>query len=311
MVWEPLKNFKYNINQPKTQLKMKRIIKSEYFGLKEAKQLNDFLLPLSEEITKVPVEIQEKVLLLSSLYKPYDSLDKYVEGSAKWQEIVDKTKAYEDAQAKLLSMNYKFEQILDEYYPKSLNIYKHSLTIELDVSSEYYAYDDYYNDYEPRIEFRDCHFYTSNDHFNKGAITDWNDFFVPYTYKKAYWDTRDIVDHAIYTIETYESKLQAYSLCENIGIKLSELEIVFNINNITVYANNWGQYELFAKYNDKDYKKADILKLIEEAKVAKSLTYIHDDQYVSYPRNTPYVDFNPEDYKPAPEGIDVKNRRSY
>ena len=110
-----------------------------------------------------------------------------------------------------------------------------------------FHYDNYYDDYEPRIEFRDCHFYTSINYLNRGTITDWNDFFVPYTYKKAYWDTRDIVDHAIYTIETYESKLHAYSLCENIGIKLSELEIVFNINNITVYANNWGQYELFAK----------------------------------------------------------------
>ena len=288
---------------------MERIIKSEYFGLKEAKQLNDFLLPLSEEITKVPVEIQEEVLLLSSLYKPYDSLNEYVEGSAKWQEIVDKTKAYEDAQAKLLSMNYKFEQILDEHYPKSLSIYKHSLTIELNVSSEYYAYDDDYNDYEPLTEFRDCHFYTSNNHFNKRAITDWNDFFVPYTYKKAYWDTRDIVDHAIYTIEAYESKLHAYSLCENIGIKLNELEILFDISKIDVYSNSWGVYELFAKYNDKDYKKADILKLLEEAKVAKSLTYIHNDQYVSYPWNTPYVDFDKEGYKQAPEGIEVKGRR--
>ena len=289
---------------------MERIIKSEYFGLKEAKQLNDFLLPLSEESTKVPVEIQEEVLKLSLLYKPFEKLEEYVEGSAKWQEIVDKTKAYEDAQAKLLSMNYKSEQILDEYYPKSLSIYKHSVTIEIDVSSKYYAYDDYDNDYEPLIEFKDCHFYTSNNHFNRGAITDWSDFFVPYTYKKAYWDTRDIVDNALYNIETYENKLQAYSLCENIGVKLGELEIVFNINKIDIYVINWGAYELFIKYKDKDYKKADILKLIEEAKVAKSLTYIHDDKYVSYPWNTPYIDFNSEGYTPAPEGIEVKNKRS-
>ena len=205
-------------------------------------------------------------------------------------------------------MNYKFEQILDEFYPKSLNIYKHSITIELNVHSEYY--DDYYDDYEPRIEFRDCHFYTSNDHFNKGAITDWSDFFIPYNYKKSHWDTKDMIDDAIYTIEIYENKLQAYSLCENIGIKLNELKILFDINKIDVYYSSWGTYELFAKYNDKDYKKADILKLLEEAKIAKSLTYIHDDQYISYPCNTPYVDFNPEDYKLAPEGIDVKSRRS-
>ena len=286
---------------------MERIIKSEYFGLKEAKQLNDFLLPLSQETTRVPVEIQKEVLLLSSLYKPYDSLNEYVEGSAKWQEIVDKNKAYEDAQDKLLSMNYKSEQILDEFYPKSLSIYKHSITIELNVHSEYY--DDYYNDYEPLIEFRDCHFYTL-DHFNKEAITDWSDFFVPYTYKKSHWDTKDMIDDAIYTIETYESKLHAYSLCENIGIKLNELELLFDISKIDVYSTGWGAYELFAKYNDKDYKKADILKLLEEAKVAKSLTYIHDDQYVSYPWNIPYVDFDKEGYKQAPEGIDVKSRRS-
>ena len=288
---------------------MEKIIKSKHFGLKEAKQLNDFLLPLSEEETRVPVEIQEEVLLLSSLYKPYDSLNEYVEGSAKWQEIVDKTKAYEDAQAKLLSMNYKREQILDEDYPKYLSIYKHSLTIELDVTSEYYDYDDNYN-CESYTQFRDCHFYTSNDYFNKKGISNWDEFFVPYTYKENYWDTKDLIDNAIYTIETYENKLQAYSLCENIGIKLNELEILFNINKIDVYSTYLGAYELFAKYNDKDYKKADILKLLEEAKVAKSLTYIHDDQYVSYPWNTPYVDFDKEGYKQAPEGIDVKSRRS-
>jgi hypothetical protein len=287
---------------------MERIIKSKHFGLKEAKQLNDFLLPLSEEETNVPVEIQEEVLRLSSLYKPYDSLNEYVEGSAKWQEIVDKTKAYEDAQAKLLSMNYNREQILDECYPKSLNIYKHSITIELDVTSEYYDYDDNYN-CDSYTQFRDCHFYTSNDYFNKKGISNWGEFFVPYTYKENYWD-KDLIDNAIYTIETCENKLQAYSLCENIGIKLNELKILFDINKIDVYSSGWVSYDLFVKYNDKDYKKADILKLLEEAKVAKSLTYIHDDQYVSYPRNTPYVDFNPEDYKTAPEGIDVKNIRS-
>lgn len=261
-------------------MKIKKFIESKYFELPEVHALNTFLknLPKSD----IPTHIAEEVFALSSLHAPFESLEKYVPDSEPYNKIVESTRVYKEAQEKLKEYKYSAELILDECYPDYLTLYKHTLTI---VVEGYDFYDD--------VEFsNECtYFFYSLGFYKDKIVYDPALLVLPYTNKERWSESQDLISNYIRMSNYAVTELQIYKECNKKGWDPNVFKNTFGVDNIELYSTMFGDnIEIVDTNTGKKYTEHDIVKLMEDYKVAKTKKYIKDNEYVKYPHIT-YLSF--------------------
>lgn len=261
-------------------MKPKRFINSQYFELPEVHALNSFLKELPE--SNMPRHIAEEVFALTKVYRPYEELSKYVPGSEPYNKIVEGHKLYETAQESLKEYKYSKELILDECYPDYLTLQKHTVTI----LSQDYDYDDVEYTREVTCFFYSSGFYKDEIVYNPKKLV------LPYTNKeRAYGSEQDLIGAYIRMSNYAMSELNIYKRCAQKGWDASVFKSTFGIDNVEIYSYMFSDnIEVVDTNTGKKYTQHEVVKLMEDYKVAITKRYIRDNQYVKYPHGT-YLDF--------------------
>lgn len=258
-------------------METKRFINSKYYSLKEVKKLNDYLLSL--QIVNIYTSTDfDYIIKLYQMYPPYEKLNDYVFGSEKYNNILKGEEEYKIAKTHLDSLNHKCVKIVDEVYPDYLEIYQHTIIVE---KTDYR-----YNNYDERESYTfmdDVIFFT----YKNKIINDFNDLILPYICKE-YYEPKDLVDKIIEENDLLQSEIFAYKMSERLGVKLRELEKVFQINKLIHYNS---MTTSFVNYEGKDYYDSQVKSLITLANEACAKKYIKEDKYIEYPSHVPYLEF--------------------
>ena len=267
----------------------KQFLTSQYYELADVHALNTYLKELPK--SNMPKEMIEEVSELIARYKSYDKLEDYVPNSAKYNEITEKNRLYEEALTKLKELGYTKEVIIDDTYANLSNFTKHTITYKTTKTcTDWYwseeAQDEIGENYEVEVEVTQ-HFYTKS--YCEYSAVDPMDYIRPYTRKKGYGDSEDLIANQLEQYEYVCSELQAYKFCVNQGFDINLFKSVFDIQKLSYYGT-FHATSVKLDEKGKEYESWDIKKLIEEFQVAKKKRYIKEDKYVEYPY-TDYINF--------------------
>lgn len=269
------------------------IIKSKYYELKEVHEFNKFIKSLSIDELRSSAFQNIEYLLVNclSFNKSYKDISKFVPNSPTWLEITEQNKKYDDAQKTLKEYKHTKEMVLEECYPESLNIWKHTYSTNLN----------FYEDSHEETYEETFHFYTVGTFSEHILIVDnnrkiqpeqkqikWGSLYLDYI-NREWSEHKDLIDEACNSIE-YQSKIiNVYDLAERLTKQYGERITQYDLWNIfwiqdAVYFTN------FIRYKGKEYYEIDIFTLIKEYWKYKDKKYIKGDEYVDYPFDK-YLDF--------------------
>lgn len=258
---------------------MNHLIDSKFYELCDVKRFNDFIMSLKkisdESYHHQYIEYNFiSVNELIKIHKPYEDLTKYVENSPSWLKLKQQYSDWENAQEQLKQLKHTSEQVLDEIYPTYLTIYKHTITI-------------------PDKDFDDFVIEKTYSFYVKGycgeVIEDWESLLLPYT-NKAYFEEKDLITEACDKIKWLNQQVLSYRMSERVGCKQSDIEKVFNINNLIFKSDGLGITHL-VEYDGKTYYDHDFLNLLKDYEHESKIQYIKGDEYVEYPKFKPLLEF--------------------
>lgn len=250
-------------------------------GLEKLYIYNKFVKNLPKANTNK--NIAEEIFAWSKVYNSSDKLEQYVPGSEKYNLILSKKEEYEYAQNRLKEYNYSKEKILDEHYDgyhdKYITVYRHNLSY---VTQEY--------DYDMHEQYevtKECFFYTEGL-FDAKILNDLDDLLLPYDNKiSRYNDNEDDNPLGIFIrySERIAYELRVHKMCLETKWDVETFFSIFEQGNTTFNMN--GE----VKVDEKFYYRQQVVKLMEDYKVAKDKKYIYEDRYVEYPMFKPYMHF--------------------
>ena len=223
---------------------------------------------IKELIDKNKSKIPDYLIEIWNDYHLYiDTNKEYVVGSFQYNQIEEKKDRNEKAKLYFPELYYSHNLVgklpIDEHYIKDGNL-------------EVYFYTDTYS-----YELIDL----------KSLLIEYDDNIIRYNISES--NQKDRLIHS-------------YELCERLNIKLDDLEKIFRVYSLEFYFDYFKHYvkyinnsnETFDEniYNKK-YSDKDILKLIEEYKLASKKKYIDGDEIISYPSYLTYADFLTANFK--------------
>jgi hypothetical protein len=245
-------------------------------GLEKLYAYNKFVKNLPKANTNK--NIAEEILAWSKIYKPSDKLEQYVPGSEKYNSILKQREEYEYAQNRLKEYNHSKETILDEHYNDYITVYRHNLSY---VTEEF--------DYDMHDHFevtKECFFYTEGI-FDTKILKDLDDLLLPYDKENSRYGHED--DNPVGIFINYSNRiayeLRVHKMCLETGLDVETFFSVFEQNNTTFNMN--GEAQVDGQF----YYRNQVIKLMEEYKIAKDKKYIYEDRYVEYPKYKPYMHF--------------------
>jgi len=262
--------------------KVKRFLNSEFFNLCDVKSYNDFILSLNGTISiGIDKSIPQKIMNLCDHTFPYEKLDDYVKDSQSWLELKDKIDIYYESQNELRRLKHTEECILEEFYPKSLSIYKHTYTVlekSEDDGDNVFIGDDVESTYT---------FYTNG--YRGEIIEEFTDLLLPY-YNDHYYnlEEKDLILSTCNEIHWLKQTILTFELAETLELKKQDIYNVFNRHKIKFFSN-WS--DRIIEYNDEKYYHSEIKRLVSDYNEAKKRKYIKGDKYINYPEFTCYIDF--------------------
>ena len=274
-------------------MKTKNFLK-EYYSLENVHAYNTFVKSLPEPTLNS--ELAESIFALTQIRNPYEDLSKYVPGSESYNKIAEGRKAYADAQKELKDYKYSTEVLIDEYYPKTIRLDRHTITYKSMTYDIDYVWDGEEehsvcsDEYE--IELTEF-FYTVNPIYSDiRIITDFNELLLPYERKNGYADTKDLIQEYIDNHDATQSILNIYQNCHRKGWDPNLFMQVFDYHTTTIYTTFMSStVQVCDDVTGKKYYQHEVEKLMEEYKIAKTKKYIVEDRYLEYPMFKAYIRF--------------------
>jgi hypothetical protein len=240
----------------------------------------------AEAVRYAAPELREQVMELLLTPKNHDELSKFVPGSAKHQQILERVARYESAQGVLRDLGYQSEVVCDEIYPDYMRLVQHQVTV---TEEEYDQYEDLAYQVQRHYSF------LTRSKFGFGQDTEVlepekiQDLCLPYvTYKNG--DKRDLIQESLDNTRFLNRRIHSMELAEKLEIKHWELAALLPLEELVHKSDALGLRK-YVEYKGHEYSEFELLKLHKDWLAAKEQKWVKDDQYMSYPTWGTYVEF--------------------